>query len=64
MNALIDINKILSIVHDHSSQVLTECFWQFLAPIFFFFSFLNLKRKEKSICMDILLTKSGTDNGG
>ena len=36
MNALIDINKILSIVHDHSSQILTECFWQFLAPILFF----------------------------
>lgn len=39
MNALIDINKILSIVHDHSSQILTECFWQFLAPIFFIFEF-------------------------
>ena len=25
---------------------------------------LNLKRKERSVCMGILLTKSGTDNGG
>ena len=45
MNALIDINKILSIVHDHSSQILTECFWQFLDPIFFIFEF-EKKREE------------------
>ena len=31
---------------------------------YFIFSFLNLKRKEKSTRMAILLTKSGTENGG
>lgn len=46
MNALIDINKILSIVHDHSSQVLTECFWQLLAPIFFSIFEFEKKREE------------------
>lgn len=55
MNALVDINKILSILNDHLDQVLTEClgslsnqFSQFLA-LFFIVEFEKEKRRAKAL---------------